>query len=345
MADRSLRRALGAALLALPFAGRPAAASPAPEALLEAVLRPPRCAYSGLLMVTHWHGRRAAAEEVRVSFSPPNRYRWEFLDPDGKVDRIAISDGEVEWVDLPAQRRLLKGLAIKSSEKLMDEDREKETLLKNYRLSVSGSEQLFGRTVWVLDFKPVTSGKPRQTFWIDPASGVVLEAKRSLRQTRKSGSMAVYSRFTRFDAGTKVSDDLFAPPPAAGRRVDEYGLDPDFMSLDELAKATGRNWGYPGELPEGFVFESADFFRVRKALVEHVRYTDGLAVLSLFATDKPVRPPKTGGPASRQEDFVPDAFRLTLGPRVMAWKAGRRHYTLVGDVSRDLLRAISAHFH
>ena len=69
-------------------------------------------------------------------------------------------------------------------------------------------------------------------------------------------------------------------------------MTPDFLSIDEMEKATGRETELPAELPGGFAFESADYFDVGKDMVRHLRFTDGLAVLSVFLTDKPVRLPR-----------------------------------------------------
>ena len=116
------------------------------------------------------------------------------------------------------------------------------------------------------------------------------------------------------------------------------------MSLSDLGKATGKEVPFPSALPAGFAFESADFFHVNRSLVRHARYTDGLAVVSLFATERPVRLPKGGtfsvaAPSSRKGA---KSLRLSSAGRVLSWKRGRLHYTLMGDLSRELMESIAS---
>jgi outer membrane lipoprotein-sorting protein len=314
-----------------------APAAPDPTSLLDAALQPPGVSYEGRIMVTHWYGKQTRAEEMNIYYSPPDRYRREFLAPDGGVARVMISDGEREEVHLLKQKKVLGGDAVRSSEKQMPEAKERELLLKNYRASVLRSDKVAGRPAWVLELKPVAQGKPWQRLWLDQETSVVLENKRFLPKR----SFVELSRFDRFEPRPKLDDALFQLQLGTAA-IPGQGLEPDFLSLDELKKATGKSADFPTELPGGFLFESADYFTVGKETILHARYTDGLAVLSLFETDKPVRLPKTGLGRMAGPDKGAGALRLSSAGKVLMWKGGRRHYTLMGDVSRDLLEAISA---
>jgi outer membrane lipoprotein-sorting protein len=128
--------------------------TPQPLELLDAALTAPEQSYRGRMMVTEWSGKTTRAEEVEVSYSPTNRYRWEFLAPDGSVNRVAISDGSNEQILLLRPGKTVTGEAVRSSTKLMFPEREKELLLKNYRLSISGPDMVAGRKAWVLDISP-----------------------------------------------------------------------------------------------------------------------------------------------------------------------------------------------
>ena len=112
------------------------------------------------------------------------------------------------------------------------------------------------------------------------------------------------------------------------------------MTLEQLRQVTGTKEEIPAALSGGFVFESADSFNVGKRRVTHARYTDGLTVVSLFLTDRPVRLPKGGivakGPAS-----LPGTLRASRAGNVLHWRSGPRHYTLMSDVSRELLGDIA----
>jgi len=324
----------GPILAGLLLAAGPAAAAdaPAPESILQATLDGAETPYQGRMMVTHWYGKQARADEVEVYFSPPNRYRWEFLNPDGSLARVAVSDGEQEQVYLPQRRKVLRGSAIKSADKRMSLDEEQATLLRNYVIVFSGADFVAGRPAWVLELSPKVQGKPSQRLWVDQETYAILE----IRRFRRKGQFATLSRFTRFTPKKELPEDLFQLSVDSGTRMDEHGLDPEFLSLEEFERAVGRAAGVPKELPGGFVFESAALFRIKSQEVRHIRYTDGLAVLSLFETDRPVRMPK-GLPNAVAPAVAPGALRLSSSGRVIHWKQGRRHYTLIGDISEELL--------
>ncbi|MDD5629101.1 MAG: sigma-E factor regulatory protein RseB domain-containing protein, partial [Elusimicrobia bacterium] len=223
---------------------RAAAPSPDPESLLEAALSAPELPYHGHLTVTEWSGRETRAEEVEVFYSPTNRYRWEFLAPDGSASRVAVSDGSNETTWLVRPGKAVPGEAVRSATKLMMPEREKELLLRNYRLSVSGPDLVAGRKAWVLDLRPTVATKPHQLLWIDTETQIILSIRRYLPKKQ----FAAWSRFTRFDLKTPLPDSLFELRLGTATPVAE-DMTPDFLSIDELEKATGRETDLPDELP------------------------------------------------------------------------------------------------
>ena len=323
-------------LLALPAAAA-APVAPDPQHLLAAALSAPDRPYHGHLTVTEWSGRQTRAEEVEVYYSPTNRYRWEFLAPDGSATRVAVSDGSHETVLLVRPGRTVTGEAARSSTKLMMPQREKELLLRNYRLCATGPDMVAGRKAWVLDMRPRISGKPHQLLWIDTETQIILSIKRYLPKKQ----FAALSRFTRFDLKTPLPESLFDLQMDSATPVTQ-DMTPDFLSIDELEKATGRETDLPAELPGGFAFESADYFDVGKDAVRHLRFTDGLAVLSVFLTDKPVRLPSGGALRPASQISPPGSLRLSSTGKVFSFQRGKQYYTLMSDVSRDLLEHIAA---
>jgi negative regulator of sigma E activity len=328
---------LGAALLlALGVAlDARAASTPEPETVLGWALESPATTYRGRMMFTQWFGKQAHAEDIEVYHSG-NRSRREFLSPDGTPSRVIVSDGDRQMVQSLKKGRVVSGDAVKSYEKVMAPEQERELLLKNYTLEVSGPEKIAGRACWVLQIDPRIPGKPSQKLWVDQQTHVVLENKRFIPKK----SSAAMIRYTRFELIEALDDSLFAIGAATSAPNASKNLEPDFMTLEQLNQATGKEARLPEELAAGFRFESADFFTVGKQTVRHARYTDGLSVLSLFLTDKPVRLPKSERVSVAS---LPHAsLRLSSAGKVLHWQRGRQHFTLLGDVTRDLLQRIAS---
>ncbi len=312
-----------------------AAATPDPIALLDATLAPPAVPYQGHGTVTQWFGKQTRSEEMRVFVSPPDKIRREFLAPDGSVTRVSVSDGDEESVFLVRAGKTIVGNAVHSYEKVLPPDLERDTLLSNYELSVSTAENVAGRSTWKLTMKPKMDGKPWQIFWIDQDTKVTLRSRRFIPK-RASASRA---QFDSFEPRKPQDEALFQVADATSGVIEARGLAPKFLTLDQLHDVTGDRSRLPAALPGGFVFESADVLPVKDHKVLHARYTDGLIVISLFQTDRKVKIPK-GGIISSGGVHLPGPLRASSAGKLIQWGGGRRYYTLMGDVSRELVADI-----
>jgi len=277
----------------------------------------------------------ATAVVCRTRFTPPcpssaSMY-WAVIASPFVTETSPSADGETEVVRAQRPARAWVGAAIKRDPKVMAPEREREILLRNYRAVLEGEDQVAGRPAWVLSLKPLVSGKPSQTLLVDRETSVILENKRF----RARGSFAVHSRFTAFEPRPDLDGALFRAEP--DREAVEHGLDPAFFRPDELRAELEEHVPSPETLPGGFVLESTDLYEIRGSLVRHLRYTDGLSVLSVFATDRPVRAPRRSSPTETR----PGAFRLSSSGKVFRWRSGDRHFTLIGDVPGRFLGPIS----
>jgi negative regulator of sigma E activity len=327
-----LRAVLAVLLLgaAAPFAR--ADAVPDAPSLLDSVVEAPAIPYRGRLLVTQWYGKRTHAEEMRVYVLPPDRVRREFLSPDGSVSRVAVSDGDQESVRVVRTGRVVVADAAVGDESPLSPETQRETLLANYTLVASTGERVAGRRTWRLTLRPKVAGKSWQTVWLDRDTRVILRSRRFLPHRR----FASQEQFVSFEPRAKLKESLFRVETASGA-VRAPAAAPAPLTLAQV-NSPGRP-PLPATLPGGFVFVSGEVFPVGRRQVRHATYTDGLTVVSLFQTDRPVRLPKEGiipsGPAR-----LPGPLRASRAGKLIQWRAGPTHYTLMGDVSRELLADI-----
>ena len=329
---------LAAAILFAAGSGVAAArevATPDPIALLDATLAPTAVPYQGHVTVTQWFGKNTRSEEMRVFVQPPDKIRREFLAPDGSVARVSVSDGDEESVFLVRAGKTIVGDAVHSYEKVLPPDLERDTLLSNYELSASTADKVVGRPTWRLTMQPRMEGKPWQVLWVDQDTKVVLRSRRYIPK-RSSASRA---QFDSFEARKPQDDALFHVADTTSGVIEANGLAPKFLTLEQLKRDTGDQARLPASLPGGFVFESADVLPVRGRQVLHARYTDGLLVLSLFQTDRRVKIPK-GGIIASGGVYLPGPLRASSAGKLIQWGGGRRYYTLMGDVSKELVAEI-----
>lgn len=330
---QSWSSALAALLVAA--GGARAGETPEPAALLDAALAPPAVSYQGHVIVQQWFGKRQFAEEMRVYAEPPDKIRREFLSLDGAAKRVSISDGDVETIRLVRSGKTIRGNAVRSDDKVMPADLERATLLSNYELLSSTGEKVAGRSTWRLTLTPKMDGKAWVTLWIDQDTKIVLRNRRFLPRRR----FANVAQFVAFEPRKRLDPALFEIDDSSPEATAARGLSPEFLTLEQMNAATGDQARLPPRLPGGFVFESADAFPVGKNTVRHARYTDGLTVISLFQTDRPVRLP-TGGVLPAGDTRLPGPLRASRAGKLIQWGAGARHYTLMGDVSKELVAEI-----
>ena len=189
--------------------------------------------------------------------------------------------------------------------------------------------------MWLLTLKPKIEGKAWQSMAVDQDTKIVLRVKRYLPRR----SFASQASFTSFEPGKAQDPTLFLPGGSTSTTVAAPSLTPDFMTLEQLAKETGRASRLPRTLSGGFVFESADVFKAGKNRVAHARYTDGLTVLSIFETERPVKLPKSG--LIETNVGFPGALSASRAGKILKLKSGDRHYTLIGDLSHELLADVA----
>jgi negative regulator of sigma E activity len=305
--------------------------------LIQRTFRPLATAYEGRMLLTRWYGDKSQTEELEVHFRPPSFYRWEYLKPDGSPARIVISNANTEEIFVMDNDTVLRGQAVHSSAKHMVPDQEWKLLLQNYKVQPKGTQHVAGRPSWVIEITPIHDGKPSEILWIDQELGLMLESKRF----RPQGKLAATAQFVRFHAGVPVPLSLFKMVKEGDKRVEEHGYNPDFLTIEEFIKLTSRKPEIPTTLPMGFAFESADSFQVDSRNVDHFRFTDGLAVLSVFETKFPVRIPGNNTRQSYLPFRGPNLIETNETGHVLQKNFKDKHFTLIGDVSEDALRTIA----
>lgn len=289
---------------------------PSPVVILKRSISAPTVAYQGVITVGTRNGRESRIDEVNVHFKPPNRYRWEYMAPDGSVERVVVSNGTEEKICFPKQGKTLTGRVTRPRPGMPLAQKEWNLLLANYNVNVAGIDTIMGRPAWKLALTPRMAGKCHRLLWVDRETGVILENKKF----RPHEDEAVLSRFVRFEAPAVFADTIFI----------EKNHDRD------RAHAFDQRYGTPGSfiptsLPGGFQLVSADSINLRDHVVTQMRYSDGLSLISVFQTSEPVAIPN--------DVNTPSAIN-----HVISQPTNNGHITLVGDISDDLLKEISYAF-
>lgn len=197
-------------------------------------------------------------------------------------------------------------------------------------MSAPAQADVAGRPAWALTLTPVDAGKPHQTLWFDQATGVLLASRRFLPGTPYAAAV----RFVRFKPDVDFEEGFFNLKSDDAQRTDDCG----WAGRSEPAGAASTE---RTELPFGFSLENRGQFDVQGETVTHLSYSDGLAVVSIFETRRPVRVPAG---AVTSTGAGPRLLDVSIPARVVYGRRDGVYRTVIGDDTAELLNELWRRF-
>jgi sigma-E factor negative regulatory protein RseB len=219
---------------------------------------------------------------------------------DGETERLITLDGQPREVIrtkdsvtciFPENRQIL---IEKSRAHKLPFDQFPEALERigeYYRFAVAGEDRIAGKDAWVVEIVPGDEYRYGYRLWIDKENHLLLKSELD----DKTGMPVEQILFTQLEVLESIPDDLLKPATSGT----DYTLH-NSSTIEHYREAKGVYWK-TGWLPRGFALvnyeqklnaEDAD-------AVEHLIYTDGLAMVSVFVEQADANP-----------DFKPGGQRL-----------------------------------
>ncbi|MGE5508765.1 MAG: sigma-E factor regulatory protein RseB domain-containing protein [Chitinophagales bacterium] len=311
-----------------------AAQSPADAALLRSLSVAPHQTYAGTMVLFTWSSGSGDATATTVHHRGSGESRLEYLGAHRIPYLVVIDDGEHRLQYRPEER--IASLEDSAAATPPAPAKSLELLHKNYGVVYGGTGTVAGRAADIVELVPRQCAHLSQRLWIDRQTGVVLRTEKY----RLDGSLSSLSVYTDFDVVDDLPDRLFSLRlPEGVRLVSES----DFVE-QPAPPGDGQVVRLPAALPPGYVYLGAQVVRPdgEDDDVVHLRFTDGLGVISLF--ERPARP--------FTRYVVKGAKQISLkhGPGwlvqecagyVLNWTAGDTNFTLVGEVPAETLIGIA----
>lgn len=339
---------LAAPLLAAPLPAAPLrtrripAPAPTAESLFVKVLQADDLfSYQGRQITTYWRVGRTT--EVRVFHRPLDSRRISYLNPESQRGRLLVSDGRQQWQFDPRRRELRHRRLSPGA--LDNDDLLSYALLRaNYLLDVQPQPRTWAdRRVYLVTIKHPSGHTLARRFWVDAGSGLILK-----RETyRDDGKLAVTVAFT---------DIAYRPAPAAA----------GFFNLSALAKRRGVRvieTPSPREMPlplssvrsqlggrayvpatlSGYRLVGASSTRVGRKTLLHLRYSDGLNLVSLFEQPRtqPRRPTLVRGMRATRIGPVAGYVSHRASLTTLNWDTATLNVTLIGELGAVTMRGLA----
>jgi sigma-E factor negative regulatory protein RseB len=292
----SVAEALTDVATTAPVEARPRGDEPQAVALLHrAAQAPSKTAYSGRREVT-WSTSSGESEvTLQIEHAPDQGTSYAVLDGGDTATATFLAQDDA------ATKGALGGEPV-------------DLLISSYDVSIAGSGFVAGRRATIVTAS--RDGEPVATFWIDDASGLLLQ-----RVLFDGGQPVRVSRLS----DVKVSDKGFMkhlPPefeaPVATR-----------LSTDFAPALTDKGWACPGDLPNNFHLTLLHRLQGTHDVM-HAAYSDGLSTVSVFEERGTLETDALSGYDQVTSDGSSVWVQEGL-PTVAIWQADDTVYTLVTD--------------
>lgn len=149
-----------------------------------------------------------------------------------------------------------------------------ETVASNYTFAVTGEDRVTGRQAWVIGIIPNDQYRYGYQLWIDKENNLLLKSE--LRN--KAGTPLEQIMFTQLEVLDAIPDSLLEPS-LSGTNYTWYENTPETVSKRSGESQWGVTW-----MPAGFSMRDYEkqITGDDAAPVEHLIYTDGIAMVSIF---------------------------------------------------------------
>ncbi len=321
----------------------PAAPMPTASVLYDRSLEAgEQYSYRGRETITDWTTGRT--EALIVSHLAPSLRRLDYVSPERRAGLVFLSNGREEWHYDPHRGEVDHYQLAPNAEAVSDAAYDYSVLQANYVVTVAPRMQTWaGRKVFLLTVSHKGNLKAARRLWIDAATGLVLKAdsyEEFQEDGRERAKLAVTEAFTDINFHPRIpraSFDAAALTARPGVRVVEHAASAEMpIPVASVRRQFDGAWVTPDSLVGFRLVSAATAARPRPLL--HLRYSDGLNLVSLFEQQRQETRLPTRVPHSRPLRVGGLRARLVFKSpyTVLNWDTPRLNLSLVGEIPLPL---------
>ncbi|NLS45033.1 MAG: hypothetical protein GX969_04765 [Firmicutes bacterium] len=294
--------------------------------------------------VIMWHPPGTTACMSNITHKAPNLTKTEYLPSSSSTCglRTIISDGKSTWHYEPSLEVVFHMPEIPS---LHDDLKDKNeggkpnrikdiALIKdNYEVSMVSTENLIGRSAYIIELKPRHFGNPSRKIWVDKEYPFILKTEKY----GSDGALSSVSFYNQIEFFPFFDDDIFKLDIPSNITKVELPVLSGLIPLDELNRKADFSIPMPEFIPPGYVIEGGILSSYKPFPAAHIRLTDGLNTISYFVS------PGTGGNNKGQDTL--STMADMSGVNVVRRSEKGYDLTLVGESDESLLKKMAESIH
>lgn len=278
------------AVLLLSFPLYVTAEIPGAEEIFEKLIQSSRTVdFQGRLTLVAQIPRGNPVSEARVIRKAPDKQRIEFTWPSEMRGMGMVINGEERWSIRSDRERGGRPFLAPPPNRMMDDFPLKniQRLLRNYDVRILDGGSIADRSTYLLEIDPRVAGKPSRKIWVDAEMSVILKVEYYDSQKRLRG----FYSYSNIDFEPEIDEAVFRKRRGKGNgksqrpgrsREELWNANQGKLDLGKIRKAVRLNVIVPDQLAAGFALQSIQALSFGERKNVHLRYTDGLAVLSVF---------------------------------------------------------------
>jgi negative regulator of sigma E activity len=201
-------------------------------------------------------------------------------------------------------------------------------ILRNYRVEVEGTAPMAGRDCYILRLTPYHPISHTMRLWIDRRNGAVLS---HMESTARGQTLTVASyNGVAFPSSVDISTLRKALPQAKETSFSRSAI---IRNFDDVRRKIGFDFCPPYAMPAGYEFEHAEILSLKGATTTCLRYTDGIAEITICQSYSSEERP--AGYISTRPIIDP------MGNYAVDHRLGQMNFVLVGRCEMNGLLAIT----
>ena len=164
-----------------------------------------------------------------------------------------------------------------------------ELISQYYSFAVTGEDRMTGRHSWIVNIRPKDGYRYGYRLWIDKDSRLLLKSQLQ----NKSGALLEQIMFTQLSIVDFIPEELLQPSISGANYTWHRG-----GAIEKKDGGADHKWQVSW-MPEGFALSHHEkqSLSASKGMVDHMVFTDGLAMVSVFI-EKNNAPPESASGSS-----------------------------------------------
>ena len=306
--------------------------------------------FSATMVMTSSFGGEDMTMRATMVTKPPDKNRIEYTEPAELAGTVMVTNGSTMWTYDSAKNQVTKMALPEDMPSEMDYTELVKNLLDENDISYKGTENVGGRSAYVIDATPKDGGEigiiTRMRVWVDRENWMLI----GIEVYDKDDNLfsKVEYRDIMFNTGIPDSEFIFETPE--GATVVETSLEdmiPKEMTLEEARADLTFDPKTPSYLPEGYEFDHAmllgDLYGSEQEIVS-LKYTNGSGILHLrecVSDGSGQLEPAMGEPEVVSINDTGGEFTSMFGRNSLWWSADGIDYSLSGAIEQDELVTVA----